>query len=93
MSIFHKSNNLPDRDTYFSKLYKLEYHAYDLMWQYEPIYIDFKKCATDHVNSMDVQQWLCKQGLSETEFASQLDEIVYPVYKAALSLGFGRWAQ
>ena len=87
-----KSNNLPDWDTYFSKLCKLEYHAYDLMWRYEPIHAAFEKCAADHVNSIDVRQRLYKQGLSEAEFASQLIEIVYPVYKAALSLGFGRWA-
>ncbi len=86
-----KSNNLPEWEMYFGRLCKLEYHAYYLMWRYEPIHVAFDKCAADHVNSVDVRQRLYKQGLSEAEFTTQLNEIVYPVYKAALSLGFGRW--
>ena len=86
-----KSNNLPDWDAYFSKLCKLEYKAYELMWQYEPVHVAFEKCAADHLNSLDIKQRLYRKGLSENEFDGQLQEIILPVYKAASNLGFGRW--
>ena len=86
-----KSNNLPDWDSYFSKLCGLEYQAYELMWQYEPIHKAFEKCAADHLNSTDIRRKLYREGLSRAEFDGQLQEIIYPVYKAAMNLGFERW--
>ncbi len=86
-----KSNHLPDWDLYFSRLSRLEYHAYQLMWKNEQIHTEFDKCAKDHINSMDVLHKLYRSGLSENGFTQQLQEIIYPVYKAALNLGFDRW--
>lgn len=86
-----KSSRLPDWDMYFSRLSHLEYHAYQLMWKNEQIHAEFDKCAKEHVNSMDVLHKLYRSGLSENSFTQQLQEIIYPVYKAALNLGFDRW--
>ncbi len=86
-----KSNNLPDWEAYFSRLCGLEYEAYQLTWQYDSIHSAFKRCAKDHINSMDVMHRLYRQGLGRNEFYGQLEEIIQPVYNAAMNLGFGRW--
>ena len=86
-----KSNRLPDWDLYFSRLSRLEYHAYQLMWKNEQIHTEFEKCAKDHINSPDVRNKLYQSGLSENSFTQQLQEIIYPVYNAAQNLGFDRW--
>ena len=86
-----KSNHLPDWDTYFSKLEALQYRAYELVWQYDRLHDVFEKCAKEHINSVDVKQKLYRPGLAREEFAAQLDDIVRPVYGAALNLGFDKW--
>ena len=40
---------------------------------------------------MDVLHKLYRSRLSENSFTQQLQEIIYPVYKAVLNLGFDRW--
>ncbi len=87
-----KSNSLPDWETYFKKLCNAEYCAYDLVWQYDHIHAAFDRCAKEHVNSTDVMHKLYKRGLTRAEFSSHLEEIMLPVYNAALNLGFGRWS-
>lgn len=62
------------------------------MWKYEPVHKAFDKCAADHINSPDVRQKLYREGLTSEMFAAQLEEIVLPVYNAALNLGFSRWS-
>ena len=86
-----KSNNLPDWETYFSRLCKIEYSAYDAMWKYEPVHSAFDRCAKEHINSADVMHKLYRPGLPSEAFSAALEEIVRPVYNAAINLGFGRW--
>ena len=87
-----KSNNLPDWDKYFSRLCKIEYSAYETMWQYEIVHQAFDRCAKEHINSMDIMHKLYRQGLSQETFSSALEEIIRPVYNAATNLGFSRWS-
>ena len=87
-----KSNNLPEWDKYFLRLSDMEYHAYQLMWKNEQIHIEFDKCAKEHINSVDVLHKLYRPNMNELEFTKQLESIVYPVYNAALNLGFDRWS-
>lgn len=86
-----KSNNLPDWETYFSRLCQVEYSAYDAMWKYEPVHLAFDRCAKEHINSADVMHKLYRPGLPSEAFSAALEEIVRPVYNAAINLGFGRW--
>ncbi len=87
-----KSNNLPDWNTYFTRLCAIEYTAYDLMWRFDPVHAAFDKCAKEHINSTDVMHKLYREGLTPNEFYARLEEIVLPVYNAALNLGFNRWS-
>ncbi len=87
-----KSNHLPDWNKYFRKLTDIEYHAYSLIWTNEHVHIEFDKCAKDHINSTDVLHKLYRENLSKEAFSNNLEEIIRPVYNAALNLGFERWA-
>ena len=87
-----KSNNLPDWDMYFPRLCQSEYKAYQAIWQYEPVHQAFDRCAKEHINSTDVMHRLYRAGLNEQEFSSVLEEIIQPVYNAAVNLGFSRWS-
>lgn len=86
-----KSNNLPDWDTYFTKLAKLEYSSYQIMWEKEKVHDEFIKCSKEHLNNPDIQYRLYREGLRQTDFIGQLEEVVYPVYQAAKTCGFKVW--
>ena len=86
-----KSNNLPDWDRYFSRLCDTEYKAYEAMWKFEPVHASFDRCAKEHINSTDVMHKLYRPGLTSDVFTSMLEEIIHPVYNAALNLGFHKW--
>lgn len=86
-----KSNNLPDWDTYFSKLCRLEYYSYEMMNTHEVIMDAFEKCAKEHLNSSDIRGRIYKKGLSLTEFSNALEEVVQPVYQSAKNCGFRNW--
>ena len=47
--------------------------------------------AKDHINSADVLHKLYRENLSKEAFGNNLEEIIHPVYNAALNLGFERW--
>ena len=51
----------------------------------------FDRCAKEHINSTDVMHKLYRPGLPSETFSAALEEIVRPVYNAAINLGFGRW--
>jgi len=87
-----KSNNLPDWDTYFERLAKLEYQAYSLMWKYDEIHNEFEKCAKEHVNSDDIKYRVYRQGLEYNDFAKELESVLCPIYQSAQNCGFGRWS-
>lgn len=87
-----KSNNLPDWDMYFPLLGKMEYESYSLMWEYPKVHDEFEKCAREHINNQDVKMKLYREGLSEKEFTSSLNDIMMPVYQSAQNAGFGSWS-
>lgn len=43
------------------------------------------------MNSVDVQHKMYRVGLDKEEFFSQLEEIILPVFKDAVNLGFEEW--
>lgn len=86
-----KSNNLPDWDSYFNKLVKQEYQAYQLMWQYDSVYHEFEECAKDHVNNQDVLYRVYRKDLKLPEFSGELESIILPVYQSAKNCGFRNW--
>ncbi len=86
-----KSNNLPDWENYFPQLARLEFLSYKMLWQYDIIHDEFKKCAKEHLNNSDIEYRLYGKGQSEEAFCAQLEEIMRPVYEAAKNSGFGRW--
>ena len=87
-----KSNNLPDWSKYFSRLSRIEYCAYELIWSNEHVHAAFDRCAKEHINSMDVMQKLYRPDLTFEEYSSHLEDIILPVYTAAANMGFDRWA-
>lgn len=86
-----KSNYLPDWNIYFPELAKLEYLSYKMLWQYDKVYNEFKKCAKEHLNNVDIEYRLYSKVQSEEEFFGKLKEIVFPVYESARNSGFGNW--
>ncbi len=86
-----KSNNLPDWDTYFRKLIDIEFLSYKLIWQNNTVHEEFDKCAKEHINNEEVKYRLFREGLTEADFASGLESVVLPVYKAAQDCGFSKW--
>lgn len=86
-----KSNNLPDWETYFGRLAKLEYQSYQLMWKFDQIHKEFEKCAKEHINSDDIKYRVYRQGLEYYEFAGELKSIILPVYQSAQNCGFSSW--
>lgn len=86
-----KSNNLPKWDIYFPKLGELQFKAYDAIWKYEKVHDNFEKCRKEHINSDEAYIKLYRKGLSKVEFCGNLEEIIYPVYKSAHSMGFKEW--
>ena len=86
-----KSNNLPEWGLYFPRFATLEYHSYQMMWQYDSVQDAFRKCAREHLNNPEIEHRLYREGLTDTEFRRQLEEIVYPVYQSARTCGFREW--
>jgi len=86
-----KSNHLPDWNLYFDSLCNLEYQAYELIWTYDVVHKEFEKCAREHLNNEDIRYRLYREGLSKSEFAVGLEDVVKPVYTAAKNLGFASW--
>ena len=86
-----KSNGLPDWDKYFPRLAKLEYSAYELMWDNETLHKAFDRCAREHLNNFEIQTRIYKKGQSELEFTNVLEDIISPVYNSAKNCGFNNW--
>ena len=51
----------------------------------------FEKCARGHLNSPEIKHKLYQKGLSEAEFSGRLEDVVFPVYQSAKSMGFSNW--
>lgn len=86
-----KSNNLPDWNTYFEKLVRQEYQSYQMLWKYDAVHKEFDKCAKEHINNDDIRYRIYRKGLEFTEFASELEAIILPVYQSAKNCGFTNW--
>lgn len=86
-----KSNNLPDWDTYFEKLAKLEYQSYQMIWKYESVHKEFEKCAKEHVNNDDIRFRIYREGVDYAGFSGELKSVLLPVYQSAENCGFGKW--
>ena len=86
-----KSNNLPDWDQYFPLLMATEFHAYRMMWKYDSVQTEFKKCAREHLNNSEIEYRLYKEGQSQDAFGRQLEDILHPVYLSAKTCGFKNW--
>lgn len=86
-----KSNNLPDWNTYFPKLCRLEYVSYEMMNNYEVVMDAFEACAKEHLNNSDIQVRIYKKGQSLEEFSNALEEVMQPVYQSAKNCGFSTW--
>ena len=87
-----KSNSLPDWNKYFPLLCKMEYLSYELMWEYPEVHKAFDKCAKEHLNNQEIRHKLYQSGLSEREFSGRLEEVMFPVYQSAKSMGFSSWS-
>ncbi len=87
-----KSNSLPDWNMYFPMLCKIEYLSYELMWEYPEVHKVFEKCAKEHLNNQEIRHKLYQRGLSEVEFSRRLEEVMFPVYQSAKSMGFSKWS-
>ncbi|MEG0393005.1 MAG: HNH endonuclease domain-containing protein, partial [Anaerovoracaceae bacterium] len=89
-----KSNNLPHWDTYFPRLCKVEYQAYELVEQHQhmkELHHIVNKCMKEHVNSIEVRHRLYRPGQTGESFARELEGLVKPAYTSALNLGFEPW--
>ena len=86
-----KGNNLPKWDVYFSKLARLEFQSYSLIWSNDGVRKMFEKCADDHVNNNEVRYRVYAEKQNIQEFTNQLESLIMPVYKAAQDCGFCMW--
>jgi hypothetical protein len=86
-----KSNNLPDWDIYFPRFAALEYESYRMIWIYDRVHDEFRKCAREHLNNPEIEHRLYREGLTQPEFKNQLEGIVYPVWLSAKTCGFKSW--
>lgn len=86
-----KSNHLPDWEMYFPLLGEQEYLSYQMIWQYDKVRDEFRKCAKEYLNNADIAYRLYREGQSREEFEGQLKDIVLPVYESAKNSGFGNW--
>ena len=87
-----KSNRLPDWEIYFPRLAELEHHAYRMIWAYEAVQHEFRKCAREHLNNPEIEHRLYRQGLEADAFKEQLQSVIYPIYLSAKTCGFSSWA-
>ena len=87
-----RNPSVPDWNMYFPLLCKMEYLSYELMWEYPEVHKAFDKCAKEHLNNLEIRHKLYQKGLSETEFFGRLEEVMFPVYQSAKSMGFSSWS-
>ncbi|MCM1498497.1 MAG: HNH endonuclease [Clostridium sp.] len=86
-----KSNHLPDWQTYFPQLARLEYFSYEMIWKYDAVRDEFEKCAKEHLNDDIVRRKIYQEGLDFETFSNALEETVQPVYQSAKNCGFKDW--
>ncbi len=86
-----KSNHLPDWEIYFPRFAELEHLSYQMIWTYDAVQTEFRKCAREHLNNPEIENRLYRQGLTEGEFKQQLREVVQPIYQSAKTCGFSSW--
>ncbi|MCM1180556.1 MAG: HNH endonuclease [Clostridium sp.] len=86
-----KSNHLPDWQTYFPQLARLEYLSYEMIWKYDAVRDEFEKCAKEHLNDDIVRGKIYREGLDFETFSNALEETVQPVYQSAKNCGFKDW--
>ncbi len=48
---------------YFPRFAGLEYLSYQMMWKYEAVRNEFKKCAREHLNNPEIGHRLYREGL------------------------------
>ena len=78
-----KNNNLPDWDVYFPQLARLEFISYEMMWKYDALHNEFKKCAKEHLNDNMVRRKIYQKGQDFISFSGALEKILQPVYRSA----------
>ena len=49
------------------------------------------KTRTVYVNHQEIKHKLYQKGLSEEELSGRLEEVMFPVYQSAKSMGFSNW--
>lgn len=86
-----KSNHLPDWEIYFPRFADLELQSYKMIWEYDAVQNEFRKCAREHLNNPEIEHRLYRQGLQADEFKGILQEIIYPIYLSAKTCGFSNW--
>lgn len=86
-----KSNDLPNWDRFFPLLCDIEYNSYIAVKNSDQIHDLFEKCKKEHVNSNEAMNRLYIPNIQKSEFASHLEELMLPTYKAAKNLGFSEW--
>ncbi len=86
-----KSNGLPDWNLYFEPLCKLEYVSYTLSKEDSVIAVEFEKIAKYHLNNDEIRRSLYCNGLTEDGFRERLNNVISPVYNAAMNTGFKQW--
>lgn len=86
-----KSNNLPDWNTYFEPLSRLEFRAHELNFTNATVKAAFEKCADYHVNNSEIRRVLYAEKLEQPEFCRRLDKVLGPVYESAKNCGFREW--
>ncbi len=86
-----KSNGLPDWGMYFKPLCKLEYLSYELSRSDSEISVEFAKVSKYHLNNEEIKRILYCDDLAESDFAQRLDNLIHPVYDAAMNNGFKTW--
>lgn len=86
-----KGNGLPNWETYFEPLYKLEFISYTLSKENEVVAEAFSKVSKYHLNNEEVIRSLYCDGLSESVFGERLHNVIRPIYNAARNNGFKEW--
>ncbi len=86
-----KSNNLPDWNSYFGRLAKMEYEAYLLVDSDAKARALFEKCMKENLNNDEIRYRLYKSGQTQEFFTNQLEEIILPIYDSARNMGFREW--
>lgn len=86
-----KGNHLPEWDTYFPLLARVEYLSYEMIWKYDAVQEEFEKCAKEHLNSTEIRQKIYRSGMEFVEFQGALGDVMQPVYLSAKNCGFREW--